>query len=163
MGRLDGSSASAATPTNSFSTSALAQLLGPQLAQDVPFWIKQHALSQLGDELEILLDEEDRQPLALVQLAEDDDQLLDDRGLDALGRLVEEDASWAGRQAARDGQQLLLAAAERAAPAVEQGGEPRERLRGSTSMRSSAPRPAKPIRRLSRTLRPGKISRPCGT
>jgi hypothetical protein len=31
------------------------------------------------------------------------------------------------------------------------------------SMRSSAPRPAKPMRRLSRTLSPGKISRPWGT
>jgi len=44
-----------------------------------------------ADELEVLLDREDRQPLATVQLAQDADQLLDDGGRDAFLRLVEED------------------------------------------------------------------------
>jgi hypothetical protein len=80
------------------------QLLRPQLAQDRALLDDQHALGQLGDELEVLLDQEDRQPLVLVQLAQDADQFLDDRGLDAFGRLVEEDQLRLASEAARDGQ-----------------------------------------------------------
>src|SRR4029077_21086674 len=45
------------------------QVLRPQLAQDRALLDDQHALGQLGDELEVLLDQEDGQPLAVVQLA----------------------------------------------------------------------------------------------
>src|SRR4029077_9589865 len=102
------------------------QLLRPQLAQDRALLDDQHALGQLGDELEVLLDQEDRHPLAVVQLAQDADQLLDDRRLDAFGRLVEEDQLRLAGEAARDGQQLLLATAQRAAPAIEQRRQARE-------------------------------------
>src|SRR5262245_63339120 len=59
-------------------------------------------------------------------MAQHADQLLDDRGLDAFRRLVEEDQLRLAGEAARDGQELLLATAQRAAPAVEQGREARE-------------------------------------
>src|SRR6185436_76139 len=82
---------------------------------------------ELGDELEILLDEQDREPLRAMELAQDADELLDDGRLDALGRLVEEDELGLAGQAAGDGQELLLATAERAAAAFQQRRQPRER------------------------------------
>src|SRR5215813_6549130 len=45
--------------------------------------------SEVAGEFEILLDEEDRHVAALGEALDDAGDLLDDRGLDALGRLVE--------------------------------------------------------------------------
>ena len=65
-------------------------------------------------------------PLLVAQPLQGLDDLVDDRGLDALGRLVEQDETRVAAQAARERQQLLLAAGERAAGAVEQRLQARE-------------------------------------
>ena len=89
---------------------------------------------------------------------------LDDRGLDALGRLVENQQARPGHKGAGDGQLLLLAARQIAAAAVQHVLQHRERAKISSGMlRSLRGRGAKPVCRFSSTERRGKISRPCGT
>ena len=68
-------------------------------------------------------------------------------------------------QRAGDGELLLLAAREIATAAAEHGLEDREQLEqllGDNCARRRGRR-AKPVSRFSRTVRRGKISRPCGT
>ena len=65
-------------------------------------------------------------PLLGAQPLQGLDDLVDDRGLDALGRLVEQDQTRVAAQAARDRQELLLAARQRAAGAIEQRLQARE-------------------------------------
>ena len=67
-------------------------------------------------------------PLLSRSRCKDLDNLVDDRGLDALGRLVEKNEARLAAKAARDRQQLLLAARQRAAGAVEQRLEARKLL-----------------------------------
>src|SRR5260370_24374885 len=80
-----------------------------------------------GREPEILLDEEDREPLRL-QAPDGGADLLDDHRGQALRRLVQQQQARARAENARDGQHLLLAARELgalAAPALAEVGEQR--------------------------------------
>ncbi|MPL89754.1 hypothetical protein SDC9_35796 [bioreactor metagenome] len=86
------------------------------------------ALRQARDELEVLLDEDDGDVDLLRQRRERFRDLVDDRGLDALGRFVEQHQLRPPAQAARQRQKLLLAARERAAAPVEKPLEPGEKL-----------------------------------
>src|SRR5690606_25683893 len=60
--------------------------------------------------------------------ADDALYVLDDRRLDALGRLVEDEQPGAGRERASDRELLLLAAREVAAPPAQHGVQDREEL-----------------------------------
>ena len=103
-------------------------------------------------------------PLLLPEAEQDLDDLLDDRRLDALGRLVEQEQLGLAAEAARQRQDLLLAARQRAAGAVQDGfsrGNVVEDL--VEHVVAAGRRWPRPMRRLSRTDRPGKICRPCGT
>src|SRR6266403_4341220 len=76
-----------------------------------------HDSKFLGDtpgEVELLLDQNDRQLLLLVDTLDDPLDLLDDRRLDTLGRLVQEKEFRIAAERARDRQMLLLATAEQA-------------------------------------------------
>ena len=101
----------------------------------------------------------------LAQVGDGAADVLDDRGLDAFGRLVEEKQPGPGDERPADGELLLLAAGEVAAAPAQHGFQHREELedlvRESCARRAAAG--AKPVSRFSRTVRSGKISRPCGT
>src|SRR5437870_6135067 len=66
------------------------EVLGGHLAGDAALLDDQHALRQRADEVEVLLDQYDGKAAALAQRPQAHGNLLDDRGLDALGRLVEQ-------------------------------------------------------------------------
>jgi hypothetical protein len=68
--------------------------------------------------VEILLDQHDRHLALIPQQRDHPADLLDDVGLDALGRLIEQKQFGPGDQRARDGQLLLLAARQVAAAPV---------------------------------------------
>ena len=102
------------------------ELSALQLARDAAPLQHQHAVGELGDEVEVLLHQQDRQPPGFLEPGEDPRHLVDDRGLDALGGLVEQEKLGARRQAARERQKLLLAAREHLALPVEERLEPRE-------------------------------------
>src|SRR3989442_5621857 len=84
-----------------------------------------------GGEAEVLLDEEDGEPFAL-EPSERDTDLVDDRGRQPVGRLVEQQEPGAGSQDAADRRHLLLAARQRRAarpePLPEVGEEPVDRV-----------------------------------
>ena len=96
------------------------------LARDHPLLEQQHPVGELGDEVEVLLHHDDGDALLAVEVAQQLDDRVDDGGLDALRRLVEEDQLGLGDEAAGDREELLLAARERPALAVQQGLEARE-------------------------------------
>src|SRR6056297_1119769 len=79
-------------------------------------------------EAEILLDEDDRHVLLVTQMGDDAADLLDDVGLDALGRFVEKQKLRLRDEGAGDGELLLLAAREVAAAAGEEVLQDREEL-----------------------------------
>ena len=85
-----------------------------------PRSIDDDAVGDVEDEVEVLLDDDERQLVALAQAGEDLADLLDDRRLDAFRRLVEEEQPRHRDQRATEGEDLLLAARERAALAVEE-------------------------------------------
>src|SRR3984957_6877071 len=93
---------------------------------DDAFLDDEDSLGQSGDEVEILLDKDDRQfalgPKAEKRLRD----LVDDRRLNAFGRFVQQKQPWVAREAAGDCEQLLLATRERAARAVDQRLKARE-------------------------------------
>ncbi len=66
-------------------------------------------------EIEILLDQHDRHLAKAAQVGDRAADVLDDRGLDALGRLIEQQQARPRHQRAADGKLLLLAAGEVAA------------------------------------------------
>src|SRR5258708_39831452 len=68
----------------------IGQVLGGHLAGDAALLDDQHARRQRADEIEVLLDQHDGQAAAVTQAPQALDDLLDDRGLDALGRLIEQ-------------------------------------------------------------------------
>src|ERR1700756_1294981 len=74
---------------------------------------------EIPGKIEILLDEQDCHVALHGEGANDALDLLDDRGLDALGRLVEDQQSWAGDESAGDRQLLLLAPGKITAAAVQ--------------------------------------------
>lgn len=105
---------------------SLSELGGLKLADYGALLNEKDPLRKLGDELKILLDEDDGQSLRLVKVLQDNDELLDDRRLNPLGGLVEEDELGIARQAPGDGQQLLLPAAEGGTATVQQRRQPRK-------------------------------------
>src|SRR6266481_9728249 len=70
----------------------------------------QNSLRQRGDEVEILLHQNDGEPALCTQPLQRLDHFVDDRRLNAFRRLVEQNQAGFAAQAARDRQQLLLAA-----------------------------------------------------
>src|SRR3989338_1708841 len=79
-------------------------------------------------EVEVLLDQEDGQPQLALDAAERLLDLQDDRGLDALGGLVQHPELWPRQERPPDREHLLLAAREHAPLAREQRPERREQL-----------------------------------
>ena len=136
---------------------------GCHLGGDLALLHEQHARRQSSDHLEVLLDQQDREIPALPEGAQMIDDLLDDRGLDAFARLVEQHQARPADQAARERQDLLLAAGERA----RRSGRAAARGSGNDATISATPRcplPSRaPIRRFSRTVRSGKMPAPWGT
>ena len=104
----------------------IGQLATRQLTGDPAPLQHQDPIRELGDEVEVLLHQQDRQAPGVPELRQRPGHVLDDRGLDPLGGLVEEKESGVAHQAARQRQELLLAAGERVALAAEQGLEPGE-------------------------------------
>ena len=68
-----------------------------------PFWMIRTRSESAADEVEILLDQDHGEPSG-PQTQQDLDDLLDDRRLDAFGRLVEQNELGSAAQAARQGQ-----------------------------------------------------------
>ena len=83
-------------------------------------------IAELAGEVEILLDQDDRDLPERAQIDDGAADILDDRGLDALGRLVEQQKPRPHHQRAADGQLLLLAAGKIAAAPVQHVVEHRE-------------------------------------
>src|SRR5580704_423933 len=98
----------------------LAKLVWRNLAGDQPLLHQQYPLRQGTDEFETLLHHDDGEALVAVESYQDVEDLLDDRGLNSLRRLVEQQKLGPPAQAARQRDNLLLAARKRAAEAVEQ-------------------------------------------
>ena len=131
-----------------------------------PRSITDEIVGQIAGEFEILLDQQDRPcapRCASVRMTRLD--ILDDRGLDALGRLVEDEQARLRDQRAGDGELLLLAAGEIAAAPPQHALQHRKERRRSRRECVRSPRGsgAKPVSRFSFTVSRGKISRPCGT
>jgi len=123
----------------------------------------EHALRHGGDEVEVLFDEHDRELQALAQR----------RQVAAISSMIDgwmpsvarrATAPAAGRRAPRQRQQLLLAA-DNDPPARSSSGARRGETTSSgiERMRARFAVFTRPMRRLSRAVRPGNISRPCGT
>src|SRR5215218_10236765 len=83
-------------------------------------------VGELLREIEILLDQDDGHLAALAQIGDGAADVLDDRGLDAFGRLVEDEELRAHDERAADGELLLLAAREVAAAPAQHLGKHRE-------------------------------------
>ena len=116
------------------------------------------------DEIEVLFDQDDGETVAQAECLQPLDDLIDDRGLDAFRRLVEKHEFRPAAEAARNRQQLLLAAAQRAAGPVEQRFQARKLGEYGLDRRFlTGPAARTPCAGSRWTLRPGKISRPCGT
>src|ERR1700761_1159557 len=88
----------------------VAEIARLHFPRDRAFLNDENPLRERGDEVEILLDQDHREPAVVAQPQQDLDDLVDDRGLNAFGRLVEKDKTRLAAKAARDRQQLLLAA-----------------------------------------------------
>src|SRR5262249_36064636 len=87
----------------------LAELAGGAVIADLPLLEHVHAIGQIEGEPDVLLGEEDREPVGLelpVLLL----QVLDDEWREPFRRLVEEQQLRIAHQRARDRQHLLLAA-----------------------------------------------------
>src|SRR5690606_29594793 len=91
-----------------------------ELAADPPALKHQHPVRQVGDKVEILLDQQNGKTARAAKLQEGLGNLLDNRGLDPLGRLIEQQKLRIRHQAAGERKKLLLPARERAAVAVQQ-------------------------------------------
>ena len=99
------------------------------------------------------------------ETANDALDVLDDRRLDAFGRLVEDQQPRPRHQRARDCQLLLLAAGEVAAAAAAACPSAPETKRRSRQGHGAGRAARRQIRSpgFRATVRRGKISRPCGT
>ena len=103
-------------------------------------------------------------PVSLVERPDVAGDVLDDRRLDALGRLVEQHQLRLADHGAGDGKLLLLAARQRAGPlscALLEDGKERDRRGRSPACCARCPA-ISPTIRFSRTVSSGKTSRPCG-
>src|SRR5215472_8888772 len=83
-------------------------------------------LGGLECEVRVLLDDEDGQAFLLVELADDPEQLRQQDWGEGERRLVEQQEPWSEHERAREGQHLLLAAAQRPGLLPAPVGEPRE-------------------------------------
>src|SRR5947209_19113618 len=79
-------------------------------------------VAELAGEIEILLDQHDGDVAEAAQIRNRARDVLDDRGLDAFGWLVEQQQLWPHHQRAADRELLLLAAREIAAAPAEHRG-----------------------------------------
>ncbi len=102
-------------------------------------------VGEVAGELEILFDEHDRHVAAAAQVVDGAADVLDDGGLDALRRFVEDQQLRPGHQGAADGELLLLPARQVAAAPVHhalQHGEELEHLLGHVAQRTAHRREA---------------------
>src|SRR5882724_4375097 len=76
-------------------------------------------VAELAGKVEILFDENDRHVAEAAQIGDGAADILDDRRLNALGRLVEQQQFWPHHQRAADREPPLLAAGQIAAAAAE--------------------------------------------
>src|ERR1700738_5130090 len=83
-------------------------------------------VAELAREVEILLDQHDRDLAEVAQIGDGPADVLDDRRLDALGRLVEQEHARPHDERAADGELLLLAAREVAAAPAQHVAEHRK-------------------------------------
>src|SRR4051812_533524 len=83
-------------------------------------------VAEFAGKVEILFDQHDGDVAEIAQIRDGSADVLDDRGLDALGRLVEQQQLWPHHQRAPDRELLLLAAGEIAAAPAEHGLQHRE-------------------------------------
>ena len=123
------------------------------------------AIAEIAGKIEILLDQNDGDVAEAAQIDDGAADILDDRGLDAFGRLVEQQTASAASPAR--GRSPVAAAVRRkgrrrAGAACPSAPETARTHRPECS----CPRGlsgAKPVLRFSSTVSSGKISRPCGT
>ena len=122
------------------------------------------ALGERGRDAEVLLDEEDREPLRLEEL-ERLDEALDDRRREALRGLVHDEDPRVRDEGAADREHLLLAAGELGSTVALPLGEAREQLVDALARPFAAVRlaPRLAMRRCWSTVRDGKRRRPWGT
>ena len=121
-----GSTAPAAEPRELLDEGGIRDVRPLDLTRDHPLLEQQHPVGELGDEVEVLLHHDDGDALLAVEAPQQLDDRVDDGGLDAFRRLVEEDELGLGDEAAGDREKLLLAARESPALAVQQRLEARE-------------------------------------
>src|SRR5579863_1515924 len=104
----------------------MAQSLGQNFSGDRASFDQENPLREAPDEIETLLDDDDREAVIAVQPDQDFENFFHDRRLNSLGRLVEQQKLWTAAQAPRQSQDLLLAAGQRATDAIDDRIEPRE-------------------------------------
>src|SRR4051812_44697078 len=80
------------------------------VADDLAVLDDEHAVRDVEREAQHLFGDDDREPLGVADLLERAGHVLDDRGLDSLGRLVQQQHFRLGRERAGYGQLLLLSA-----------------------------------------------------
>src|SRR5215213_11203199 len=112
---------------------------GPRL-DDLAALHHDEAVGQVTRELEILLDQDDRETALVPQVGDRPADVLDDRGLDAFGRLVEEEEARLHHQRACDCELLLLPTGQVAAAAAEHGFQDGEQLEDLVRQAALAPR-----------------------
>src|SRR5208283_431320 len=95
-------------------------VLGGEFAHDSALLDQQHAIGQRLDEVDVLLDQKDRQSAPKAQKLQEVDDLLNDGRLDPFSRLVEQDDFRLLDQGASEREKLLLAPAQRAARPVDE-------------------------------------------
>src|SRR5215216_594362 len=78
-------------------------------------------VAELAGKVEILFDQHDRHIAEAAQVRDGAADVLDDRGLDAFGRLVQQQQFWPHHQGATDRQLLLLPTGEVAAAPAQHG------------------------------------------
>ena len=134
-------------------------------ALDLALLEDQQAIAEIGQEFEILLDDQDGQALLLAEPREYAVDLLDDRRLDAFGRLVEEKHMRLGNEATGERQYLLLATRQLPSLAIEQGLEPRKIFqdRGDRLVLTAGIARIGEAQIVERRQVPGNMPRPCGT
>ena len=81
----------------------------------------EHRVGEIAGEVEILLDQHDRHAALLAEVVDGAADILDDRGLDTLGRLVQHQQPGSGDQRPRDRELLLLATREVSAAPAQHG------------------------------------------
>src|SRR2546428_6693430 len=113
--------------------------LGPQLLGDLSLQHRIGASRERAGEIQILLDEDHRHPESGVDPEELLEDLVDDRGLDTLGRLVEQQELRVAHERASDGEDLLLAPREATASLPETLAQPREDPQQLLEARSVSP------------------------